>query len=88
MQQIAGHGLDVADMRFNEGISQPGDAGTQTLGAHPGLKGAGVEHFAGVDFTGDANQGGDGRASNTTIASLRGSTGFVIRPTVSLMAVA
>ena len=26
MQQIAGHGLDVADMRFNEGISQPGDA--------------------------------------------------------------
>ncbi len=48
-------------MRFNEGISQPGDAEDADAGAHPGLKGAGVEHFAGVDFTGDANQGGDGQ---------------------------
>ena len=48
-------------MRFNEGISQPGDAEDADAGAHPGLKGAGVEHFAGVDFAGDANQGGDGQ---------------------------
>lgn len=61
MQQIARYRLDIGNVRFDEGISKPGDAEHADAGAHPGLKGAGIQHFAGIDLTGDANQRGDGQ---------------------------
>ncbi len=61
MQQVTGYGLDVADVRFHEGITEPGYAQYAHAGAHTGLEGAGVQHFAGVNFTGDANQRCDGQ---------------------------
>ncbi|MNE16801.1 hypothetical protein D3C80_1097550 [compost metagenome] len=61
MQQIARHGLDIGDVRFHESITEPRHAQYAHAGAHTGFKGAGVQHFAGVDFTGDANQRGDGQ---------------------------
>ena len=56
MQQVARHGLDIADVGFDESIPQPCDAENADAGAHAGFKGAGVKHFTGVDFAGDAYQ--------------------------------
>ncbi len=61
MQQVACDGLDITDVRFYEGVTKPRHAQYAHAGAHAGFKGAGVQHFAGVDFAGDANQRCDGQ---------------------------
>jgi hypothetical protein len=87
VQQVAGHGLDIADVALTKVSPSQATPRTQTQALMPDLKVLALStspvSILQVMLISVAIV-----SINTTIASLRGRTGFWISPTVSLMAVA